>query len=241
MRRKHSYIARFRGIRAVVLPLLPLAIAMGWVGRVAAVPIVGLYTTGVNNAGVVLAPGTIDPHYQLISSDDPVFPGPDAFATLPKLPANWLPNTNTSQWVSPNPSQTQSGGAPSSSVGNPAGTYIYDLAFTLTSQQASTISITGSWAVEGIGLIELNAADGGGSVPGTMNLNGAGQSTSFTIPQGSPFVLGVNHLDFVAMSGAAGPNGFQVVNIAATPEPSTLLLAALAGVAMLARRSRRLA
>src|SRR5258706_16283130 len=42
-------------------------------------PIPGLFNTGVSTQGVLLASGSVDPHYSLIQSPDVSFPGPNAF------------------------------------------------------------------------------------------------------------------------------------------------------------------
>src|SRR5690349_9519897 len=54
---------------------------------------IALYNTGAGLAG-----GSVDPHYSLISSADPRYPGPNAYATT-TLPGSYLPNNSTSSWI----------------------------------------------------------------------------------------------------------------------------------------------
>lgn len=78
-----------------------------------------LFSTGVDDNKRIATPTSIDQHYQMVYSDLPTFPGPDAFvlATNSKAfgpPYNWTRNNSTSQWVAPYPN------APANS--NPNGT-----------------------------------------------------------------------------------------------------------------------
>src|SRR5436190_22603475 len=53
-----------------------------------AAPIPGLFNTGVSNNGALLPAGTIDPHWRMIQSPDPAFPGPNAFVLNDGYPIN---------------------------------------------------------------------------------------------------------------------------------------------------------
>ena len=212
----------------------------------------GLFNTGVDDSGAPLAAGAADNHYKLIASDDPLFPVPPHPPATPPigipskvtdspLPGTWTANTgvpSASQWISPNAQQTpQDNNLP---VGNAAGTYIYELTVDLTGLNPQTVSISGLWAVDNIGLIDLNVGTpGGGYIPGTTNHGGASGYTPFTIPAGSPFVAGLNKIDFVVITGAAGPTGMHVDNLAGIPEPSSVALATIGGVGLLAMQYRR--
>src|SRR5687768_11366988 len=80
---------------AIVWPLLAAAsLALGspaW-GQVLQ-PIPGLFNTGVDNSGAVLAGGAVDPHYSLT--------GGTAFVADPAGTGFWAPNTLTSKWIAP--------------------------------------------------------------------------------------------------------------------------------------------
>lgn len=216
---------------------LTAALIVGAASQAEALPIPGLFNTGVDSTGTVLPAGTTDPHYTLIASDDPAFPGPAAKVTdFPPLPAGWISNSSTSQWISPNPVQFLDSNAPS---GDAAGTYIYDLPFDLTGLNSKMASISGSWAVDDIGLIFLN----GMYVLGTTNLSGSSVLTSFSIPSTANFVSGMNHLDFVVVNSAAGSTGLRVEGLSGNapgiPEPASIVLAGIGFVGLVALRLRR--
>ncbi|MBI2825612.1 MAG: PEP-CTERM sorting domain-containing protein [Planctomycetia bacterium] len=192
----------------------------------------GLFNTGVDAGGNVLPDGSVDPHYTLISSDDPSFPGPNALVVNAPLPGTWVANSSTSKWISARSSlgveQTLA-----------AGTYIYRLSFDLTGFDFTQAAITGDWAVDDIGLILLN----GTYVPFTTNVTGPGSLTSFSIPSTANFVAGVNHLDFAVINSAPGASGLRIEGLSGTvpgiPEPSTVVLAGLGFVGLIAFRARR--
>ena len=50
-----------------------------------------LFNTGVDETGVALPEATQDPHYRIVDSADPDFPGPDAFTLrlLDELLGTW--------------------------------------------------------------------------------------------------------------------------------------------------------
>ena len=206
--------------------------------RASAVPISNLYNTGVDNSNVDLAAGAIDPHYKLVASDDPSFPGPNALVTKPPLPGTWIGNSSTSQWISPNAQQAQPIGS-EPPIGNAQGTYIYELTFDLTGLDPTLATISGNWAVDALGLIFLN----GNYVPGTTNFVGPGALTHFTIPAGSTFLPHVNKLDFVVVNGPALSTGLRVDGLGGDapgiPEPSTVVLAGIGAVGLLVTRLRR--
>ena len=60
-------------------------IALGALAAASAAPIPGLFNTGVNDSGVVLANSSVDPHYRLFQSADPASPGPNAIVILDTL------------------------------------------------------------------------------------------------------------------------------------------------------------
>lgn len=80
---------------------------------------------GVSTTGTLLADGAVDPHYQLVSSADPSYPGPNAVVVnsgvFPMPP--WLANGGSSKWLAPRADQNGS---------HPPGTYTYRTTFNLT-------------------------------------------------------------------------------------------------------------
>ncbi|MFV2066830.1 MAG: hypothetical protein ACC645_07585, partial [Pirellulales bacterium] len=187
------------------------ALLAAWLGGGTAVasPIT-LFGTGVDDLGLSLAPGEVDPHYTLMASDDPVFPGPETFAVEAALPAGWIAAGGNAQWIAPQADRLDGG--------SPLGSYLYRTTFDLTDTDPATASISGLWAADNIGLIFLN-----GIYTGFTNLAGPSVLTPFEITDG--FQEGENLLDFVIVNSgtSANPTGL-LVDIAGSvtniPEPS---------------------
>lgn len=157
-----------------------------------ALPIPGLYNTGVDETGAPLDASALDSHYQIIESADPEYLGPDAFTLAPGFPVGpWLAEGPDSRWIAPRAEQ---------GIGNAEGNYTYRTSFDLTGHDPTKASIVGRWAVDNGGVdIVLN-----GSSLGLVNTAGFGGWTDFTI--GSGFVAGVNTLDFIVSNAPATPN-----------------------------------
>lgn len=179
---------------------------------------ISIFNTGVDEDGNGLAAGSIDPHYSLIASDDPLLPGPDAFVSPPPLPLGWLLNDNVAQWISPSASP------PGLEVS--LGSYIYRTTFDLTGMDPGSATLTGHWAVDNLGLIFLN-----NQYTGHTNLAGPSTLTAFDISEG--FLEEENVLDFVVINSGTlnNPTGLMV-RVGGTanqiPEPTGAALALLA-------------
>jgi MYXO-CTERM domain-containing protein len=163
-----------------------------------ALAVSGLFPTGVDGTGTPLAVGSVDPHYTL-SSDDATRPGPNALVVAPV--AGWIGNTATSNWLS---AQANGSGA---NLGN----YTFTTTFSLAGVDPSTVTISGSWACDDSCVIRLN-----GTVVATNPAPAWNAVAAFTIPAGSPFVMGTNTLAFVATNSGGGATGLQVVTIGGT-------------------------
>lgn len=177
-------------------------------------PITGLFNTGVDAAGAPLVGTNVnDPHYVIISSPGagvsnitPVTFNCCYFADQPS-------GTNgNSRWISVNANGSNAG----------AGTYIFELTFSLAGLDPTSATITGRFAADNHSTIKLN----GTVVPGSTDTFGA--YTNFSIS--SSFVAGTNKLDFVVVDDGA-PMGLRVDSLAgtanlsaATPEPGSLAL-----------------
>jgi hypothetical protein len=194
------------------------------------VPIASLYSTGVDNSGVPLSPGTPDPHWNILASADGVFSAPGPAITQLNHPA-WLANGPTSNWISVVPDGT---------TNIAAGTYIFETTFDLTGMDESTAIVTGDFAsdntVTDVLLNGVSAGIAGGGFTAT---------TPFTFTSG--FVPGMNSLIFVmenlpqpAPNPPENPGGFRV-NLSGTavvPEPSSVVLAVVGAAAFFVCRRR---
>jgi len=172
-----------------------------WATTVHAVPIPGLFNTGVDNANAPLAGSSVDPHYTLIASADPAFPGPGAIVASAIPATYWFANSATSKWIAPAADENY----PALGTPHPGGDYTYRLSFDLTGIDFSTASITGTWGVDNSGAIRLNGAATGIGSPSYNPL------IPFTI--GSGFHAGINDLDFIVTNQAASgsnPTGLRV-------------------------------
>lgn len=201
-------------------------------------PIVGLFNTGVDDTGALLPGGAVDPHYSLVSSADPAFPGLDAVVADPIAAGFWVANSATSQWIAPTANQDAF-----TAASHPAGSYTYQLVFDLTGLDPDTAQISGSWATDNSGVIFLNDSATANASPGFASL------VAFAIASG--FNSGVNTLDFVVTNlpaPGANPTGLRVEGITGTadltiaaiaePQTYTLMLAGLGLLAFMIRRKK---
>lgn len=198
------------------------------------VPIPGLFPTGVDDFGVLLAPGAIDPHYALTISSDASFPPPFAYVVADPLPPLWVPNTATAQWINP-------AGVATTML---TGVYEYEITFDLTGLDPSTAVIFGEWALDD-GLIGNTILINGTPTGIVHAYPGFTDLATFAIAAG--FVPGINTLTFVTTnepSTGFNPTGLLVTSlegIAMVPAPgaaAALMFAALLGRG--AHRRRRL-
>jgi hypothetical protein len=143
----------------------------------------GVFSTGVDVAGAVLADGSVDPHYKLVinatnpDSQDAIVHDSTVF---PIVAGPWVANTDRSKWIAP---LLDSGGAS-------GGDYAYRTTFDLTGFDPATAVLLGLWATDNLGTdIKLNGAS-----TGLQNGNQFTAFTPFTITAG--FQAGVNTLEF---------------------------------------------
>ncbi len=184
----------------------------------AAIP--GLFDTGVGNDGAVLPGGSVDPHYALIASADPAYPGPNAIvASL--IPAGfWYANNTLSKWIAPTADENY----PALGTPHPAGAYTYRLSFDLTGFDPQSAAISGSWGADNGGSIQLNGLATGLPSPSYSPLR------AFALSAG--FVAGINTLDFIvnnASAGGANPTGLRVEGLVGTAPVVGVLPAAPQG------------
>jgi hypothetical protein len=114
----------------------------------AAAPIPGLFTTGVDDSGNALPLGSPDLHYTILETNTNPF-------VLTDIPPIYVDNSSTSQWIWQNPN------------GQPTNvTRTFRTTFNLTGLDPNTALISGKWAVDNIGVdILINGISTGNSIP----------------------------------------------------------------------------
>lgn len=157
-----------------------------------------LFSTGLDSNSVVLAGGSIDPHYTLVQSADTTFTGPDAIVVSEIAAGYWTAQSATSAWIAPSSNQMYPGATPC----NAAGTYVYRTTFDLTGFDLASATIAGQWGADNIGVdVRLNGVSLGIAASGYAPL------TPFAIASG--FVPGINTLEF-ELTDYGCPNGLRV-------------------------------
>jgi hypothetical protein len=160
-------------------------------------PIPGLHNTGVNDDGTLATLGTVDTHWTLILSPDPVTPGPSTFVSNP-IKSNWSSNGPKSQWISP---------AINASVSRKSGSYKFRITFNLSGFNPASAIISGSWVSDNkTTAVLLNGIVTGYTSPANFSKQ-PGAGAVFTLNSG--FVPGVNTLDFI-VNNDGGPVGIRV-------------------------------
>lgn len=186
-RRKRTFHVAARG--------LVVAASLAFSTSIRADPIPGLFNTGVDNLGVLLANGTVDPHYTLTVSADPIDTGPSAFVVTPNgfpFPP-WIAQGPNSKWIAPKTDQ---------SVGNNFGSYVYRITFSLAGFDPATATISGQYSTDNNGIdVLINGMSTGQTTPLTA------YSAFFPLSITSGFVAGVNTIDFVLFNDPGSPLG----------------------------------
>ena len=211
------HLTRTRGSTLLKLCLVAVSLAMAAAAH--AVPITGLFNTGVDNIGNALPANQNDPHYDLtfptvnteVTVIDTAFPIPP-----------WVANNPFSRWIGP----TSNGDAPS-------GNYTYRTTFSLPANaNLNSASISGLWSTDDASIdILINGNSTGNTTGGHAAL------WPFLINGSGLFQAGLNTLDFQLnnspLAGPTSPTGLRVDRIRGDylviPEPAStcLVVAAL--------------
>ena len=168
---------------------------------VRAAPIVDLFSTGVDNTGQVLSPGSSEQHYGVSGASN------DAFV-VSQWPT-WLTPPAGSAWIGP----------ANGNISGPDGKYTYELTFDLTGLDYNNFVMSGGWATDNISQIWLNGKDTLFATP----LGSAFKMLhSFALHDG--FNQHFNKLEFIVINaslGASGdnPTGLLVANLQASVVP----------------------
>lgn len=189
-----------------------------------AVPIPGLYNTGINDLGTPLALGVSDDHY--------IMTGPIPGAVAVSKHGLWTTAPAGSVWIAPT----------NGNVSDPGGNYDYILTFDLTGLDPTSATVQGQWATDNDSEIFLNGVNTGN----TRGLWGFTTLLDFTLSSG--FVSGINTLEFRVInvpSTALNPTGLLVANLhgetttatVAETGPGLWLIASLLFASALPRRT----
>jgi hypothetical protein len=175
----------------------------------------GLYATGVDSQGTVLADQSPDPHYALVANPDsgatePVLEDTTAF---PISTGTWLAANANSAWIGPLFSTTAAAG----------GVYIYKTTFDMTGLDPTSAILLGSWAADNDGAnsatdILLNG------VPLGFKIAPFNSLTDFTITNSAlvNFFPGQNTLEFRVENLDVGYTGLRVENLRGGANPGTV-------------------
>lgn len=220
------------------------AITLGMAAPANAAAIVGLYDTGVDNAGKVLTPGAAEQHYVITASSNGalLLPNVPTVATSTSWSANDAVGSSGSSWISP---FTNASGVATKSTSYPSSeTYDYVLTFSLGTLSAASAMITGQVQSDNFVTILLNgvalATQPQDPVPAPGSVSYFRSFSAFGADSG--FVNGVNQLTF-RVTDYGVISGLRVSDLvgSAVPEPATwaMLIVGFGLVAGQIRRRRR--
>jgi hypothetical protein len=164
--------------------------------------------TGVDGNAAKLAPGALDPHWQLVAGPG-VTTSRAPFVVTDQHPFGQYFATADSMWI------WQDATAPGD-VDTP---YTFRLPLDLTGFDPASVMISGAWGADNDGEITLNGQAPAGT--GTFALTGAATdnyNTEHTFAITGGFVAGVNTLD-IQVTNADGPAALNVTRLTISGTP----------------------
>jgi hypothetical protein len=227
-------------LKKTITSALTLSVAATLSVSANAATITGLYDTGVDGVGNVLANGTVDSHYSITASTQPGFitPAPAYKTTYSAWTAGGTPTVGSpgSGWITP---FIKADGTAKNGGSNGA-TYDYDLIFNIgVGILPSNVTLTGDVASDNFVRILINGVDVGGQAP--VPFPGVVNYFRFYTPFGSSnnMVVGSNTLTFRVKQYEV-VTGLRVNGLAAAvvPEPATWAMM-LSGFFLVATQMRR--
>ena len=166
----------------------------------------GLFNTGLDTNGVVSSGDIPDPHWTVFRSADFNYLGPDALIFEYAFPlqfadpnGSFSPTNGISMWTG------LAGNAGGATVSSPVGQYLYRARFLIDSADPATVSLGGSFWVNGT---VTNILVNGVSTPITQPIVGTLYVSPFSLTKG--FKAGWNTIDFVENLTAAGISAVRV-------------------------------
>ena len=191
--------------------------------------VIGLFSTGVDDDGNLLAPGTIDPHYTVTLAPSSMdLATTNAIATL------------SPGWMAPPPAGSRFLGtgvdASNTPAATPSGDYIFETTFEISADPADVV-LTGSIVVDDNLSAEV-------WINGTQALDSGAQfnlAEDFNITSADAnFLLGTNTLELRWSNTGDNVGGIAFgVTGSVVPEPSSFAFLGLIGVAGAVRYRRR--
>jgi hypothetical protein len=181
----------------------------------------GIYGTGVDDNGIVLAPGTSDPHWTITS-----VPGASSFVT----PGAAVVQSNHPAWIANDPVGTAGSSfisvVPAGTTGIPGGQYTYETTFDLTGFDEKTFELAMRITADDSAEVFLN-----GNATGITHSGFGSFSDVFYLTDG--FQAGLNNLSIVLTNGGDNPGGLRVelTGFGQVPEPASMLVWGLMGAA----------
>lgn len=216
-----------------------LLAGFGWVTAAqagTATSIAGLYYTGVNNSGGLLAGGVKDSHWSVNYANAPGtdsnYEGAAYVVNAANRDSAWVPNTSTAQWITApgatNPAGTaNSGGAylpGNGTSGTNAAQYVFRLAFTISGSGfgdvANNISISLTIAADDRYRIYVNPTMSNGEIDTNASTLAASRNSAWNNTQAeylqnysggghsdnANFVIGTNYI-YVVVDNTNGTTG----------------------------------